>query len=297
VQPVIFLDIDGVVLTGRAWRLPENVGAIAHMKRPAGRPDRRKNLLDALRSLASFDTEAIALVTRLAERTNSRIVISSNWRKTVGPEFAYGKLIARSIPERLFHDDWHTPLVGSHGDYKAVEISRWLAANRLTPTPTGPAYPPWEGDPEKRSAAWQAAYDTAVAEHDAAMPEYHRAYRAHGIEYVVLEDEPDGLGSHPVIECDFDSGFTAIPYAVALRTLGGLDPEMGVHAIEDADWARILMAFDGSSVAAAKWLQSPHGDQCPAAALGGAAEARTWFWERLAEDTKPWTPEPLDNNF
>jgi hypothetical protein len=78
VQPVIFLDIDGVVLTGRAWRLPENVGAIAYMKRLAGRPDRRKNLLDALRSLASFDAEAIALVTRLAERTNSRIVISSN---------------------------------------------------------------------------------------------------------------------------------------------------------------------------------------------------------------------------
>jgi hypothetical protein len=85
VQPVIFLDIDGVVLTGRAWTLPENAGAIAQMKRLVGRPDRRKHLLDALRSLASFDAEAIALVTRLAERTNSRIVISTTGGKLWAP--------------------------------------------------------------------------------------------------------------------------------------------------------------------------------------------------------------------
>jgi hypothetical protein len=32
-QPITFLDIDGVVLTGNAWRQPENSEALALMKR------------------------------------------------------------------------------------------------------------------------------------------------------------------------------------------------------------------------------------------------------------------------
>jgi HAD domain in Swiss Army Knife RNA repair proteins len=277
----IFLDIDGVVLTGNAWALPANKAAVELMQ--------NRQSTEAL-EIVSFDTEAVRLVVRLAERTDSQIVISSNWRKTVGWEFARRKLIEQGISERLFHADCYTLIIGFRESNKASEIVAWLDEHRLAPATEQPDQP----------SLLKYGKQTAElrAKHEADLKKYHADYAAwqrsvsndHGINYVILEDEGYGFRHLRVIDTLFDTGFTASEYTIALRSLGGTDPEMGVDPIGEADWTRILAAWNNDSHAAARWLHRPCCEDAPLApvsALFGDEDARTWFWEQLSADTLP----------
>jgi hypothetical protein len=286
---VIFLDIDGVVLTLRAWALPENERAAVKMQHRDPRPDVRRALqMNALR-LVSFDAEAVRLVVRLAERTDSRIVISSDWRKTIadGGDFARAKMVEQGIPERLFHPDWHTPIIGSNShSAKAREVTAWLEAHRQKPPPPPEPTYPVLADPQDRTE-----FAAAVTQYNAAWKEWLRAKLDYGIDHVILDDEGHDLRHLRLVETRPDTGFAAWEYVLALRFLGGNDPEMGVHKIADADWTRISAAFGGDTLDAAWWLHDEDGG-CPADALnGGDEEARAGFWQRLAAVNAPWKPD------
>jgi hypothetical protein len=224
----IFLDIDGVVLTGNAWALPANKAAV--------------------------------------------------------------ELIEQGISERLFHADCCTLIIGFRESNKGMEIVAWLDDHRLTPAIEPPDYPKVLPR-SNRKAEWWAKHHDNMEKYHADYAAWQRSvYNDHGINYVILEDDGYNFRHLRVIDTLFDTGFTASEYAIALRTLGGVDPEMGVDPIKEADWTRILAAWNNDSHAAARWLHRPCCEDAPLApvsALFGDEDARTWFWEQLSADTLP----------
>lgn len=100
-ERVLFLDIDGVVLNGRAlWHTGNN---------------------------RHLPPEKIALVREVCDRAGCVVVVSSTWRYS---DETADMLRSRGIP---LHEDWRTPwkneMSGSImiGQRRGVEIGRWLA--------------------------------------------------------------------------------------------------------------------------------------------------------------------------
>ncbi|WP_368039976.1 HAD domain-containing protein [Sphingomonas bacterium] len=115
-QPVVFLDIDGVLnLTKVAWRTVE-VPRSRGPGRP-GKPGARKLVWER-----EFRREPVQQLDRLLEQTRASLVLSSSWRLQLG---------VRTVLEGFgvqgpWHEVWRTDdLDGGRG----AQIERWLAAN------------------------------------------------------------------------------------------------------------------------------------------------------------------------
>ena len=119
--PTLFLDIDGVLLSGRAWMLPSNR---LLKERAADLP--RRQALDLLGRDATFDACAVALVGQVCAATGARIVVSSSWRYTVGLDGTRSKLLDQGIPADLLHPDWACPMIRHGSPSKSVDVSNWL---------------------------------------------------------------------------------------------------------------------------------------------------------------------------
>jgi hypothetical protein len=120
VTSVVFLDIDGVLLPGRAWRLPENADLAAALR------DGRHTPGEAAARVA-FDRGAVERLNRLCEETGARLVVHSNWRHTVGPDATRAKLVEQGVDERHFHADWWTPTFRSfRSPRKYYDVVDWL---------------------------------------------------------------------------------------------------------------------------------------------------------------------------
>jgi len=237
---IIFLDIDGVLMPATAWLQPAN-----------------KPLLDGPRAgrglKAQFDPTAVALLNRLIERTQGKLVICSNWRKTVGAAETLEKLAAEGIPRAAFHDDFSTPEI--RGVEKQDEIQTWLLEHRTTPKPVQPQRPDFGDEPDQ---ALEADYLIA-------MDCYSRAYYDIGIDYVVIDDDLTFNHRNRHVMPDSWDGFGAKEYRAALRVLGGDDAAMGAYPVMPDDWVQVLAAHDAAEgwgpqcVAAALWLDhEPH---------------------------------------
>ncbi|PWC26346.1 HAD domain-containing protein [Teichococcus aestuarii] len=130
-EAILFLDIDGVLLSGRAWLLPVN-----RRLQGAGAKLTRQEASKLIGREAVFDACAVALVSRICEATGARIVVASSWRYTVGYEQTRAKLLEQGLPEALLHEDWACPVSGSDTPDKAADIKRWLKEHGVT-HPTG----------------------------------------------------------------------------------------------------------------------------------------------------------------
>jgi hypothetical protein len=140
-SPVIFLDIDGVLLTGRAWDMPVKAAA-----RDLARRDP-----EAAARASTFDPSAVQLLNDLVVDTWAKLVISSNWRYTVCPDETLTKLVAQGVPAGSFHAKSCCP-VNPFRREKWHDIREWLGDNRTTTMPlVAPAYP-W---PEERYDGWE----------------------------------------------------------------------------------------------------------------------------------------------
>jgi hypothetical protein len=121
---ILFLDIDGVLLSGRAWLLPPNRRLQAKLTTMAD-----QGAAELIAAEAAFDPVAVELVNRVAEATGSQIVISSNWRYRPGPRKTRCKLLEQGIRTELMHRDWFCTTNGQVPKNKAIDIGRWLRAH------------------------------------------------------------------------------------------------------------------------------------------------------------------------
>jgi hypothetical protein len=106
-DPVLFLDIDGVLNCLATWRRPK-VGT------------------------HRLDPERIELLNRVIQRTGCRIVVSSTWRHGDfrGPRSCTGILVQHGVWPR-FHRDWRTPDLGPDFS-RGEEIASWLRRNPVS---------------------------------------------------------------------------------------------------------------------------------------------------------------------
>lgn len=231
---IVFLDIDGVLLSTRAWLMPAN-WALQERARI------EKHATRELVTQAVFDPGAVALINRLCARTGAKIVVHSNWRRNIGLDATRAKLIEQGLYPAHLHEAWSCGFRLS--SEKAHDIFAWMSEHRLTPEPE---------HPDDLFKTTRAARRRAAA--------YYAALNDTGITAVVIDDEPIFRGREiPQVRTVFDEGFTLADYRVALGLLGGDDPTVGVHPIAADDLARVLTAFDGDPVAAWRWLTAdPH---------------------------------------
>lgn len=167
--------------------------------------------------LVQFDPEAVGLVNRLARKAGAKVVVSSFWRSAVGANQSLRKLITQGIERDLFHEHAYCPHFPSD-KRKDIDIRDWLRRHRADTTV----------DPDSGQI------------------------QVHWTDWIVLDDEPGGQGW---VLTHTDDGFTASTYRVALRALGGEDPEFGVHPIPADLWKEVLAVHSQDWVAAARWLE------------------------------------------
>jgi hypothetical protein len=119
--PILFLEIDGVLLSGRAWLMPRNRALRAWTATMKPRDAFSEVGRDAV-----FDPCAIALLVQICEATGARLVVSSGWRYTVGVAETRAKLVEQGVGENLFHENWACPHQRHGQPDKYVDIQNWL---------------------------------------------------------------------------------------------------------------------------------------------------------------------------
>ena len=114
---IVFLDIDGVLLSRAAWDLPANTKLLLEN-------ERRAMSTSEFSSLTTFDPVAVMLVNRLCRRTGARLVLCTTWRYSYGAAETRAKLVEQGIEEGLFHESWSCPEQTPID--KSLDIMRWL---------------------------------------------------------------------------------------------------------------------------------------------------------------------------
>lgn len=119
VQPIIFVDVDGVLVIGRPVRVPRPVGMRANGT-TYRRPPRHAGFV------RSFAQPAVDALNDMATSTGAAFVMSSSWR--LRPD-ARECVCNAGVVDR-WHTDWSTDqLDGGRG----AQITRWLAAHGRPP--------------------------------------------------------------------------------------------------------------------------------------------------------------------
>ncbi|WP_174296523.1 HAD domain-containing protein [Sphingomonas bacterium] len=117
-RPVVFLDVDGVLVVSRAVRAPRPMGMRSNgmaYRRPA-------RIVSTTRTFAPVAVDA---VNRLCGAADAMVVLSSFWR--LKPDSR--ELIGAAGLDVEWHDRWRTDEGGGRG----AEITRWLEAEGNPP--------------------------------------------------------------------------------------------------------------------------------------------------------------------
>lgn len=104
---IIFLDMDGVLSSTRAWIVNRDVDL----------PDRW------------LDPVACKLLAILCEETGAIIVVSSTWRLSE-TRTSFGAILQRNYCPAALHEDWRTLQIGSSqsaGPGRGIEVREWMA--------------------------------------------------------------------------------------------------------------------------------------------------------------------------
>jgi len=222
---VIFVDINGVLLPSRAWALPQNRVLASARRSPHSAWDAAKGVV--------FEPIAVALLNRLCRKAGASVVVHSNWRRNVGFGETRAKLIGQGVEEVHFHAQWACPR--RFTSQKFQDISSWLADNRAKPGLPVP--------PAGKSSGARATMRVRTA-----------SPRDHGIDFVILDDEPMGFFEDRRIVINGDEGFGLAAYRHACGHFGAADAEFGVSQVTDDDLETVTAAWRGDRLRAALWL-------------------------------------------
>lgn len=103
-QKIIFLDIDGPMIPGRAYHMPTQTKGI----------------------VKTFDPCAVGLLNKICSKSGWRIVLHSSWIQILGGEETHSHCISQGIPTEHFHDNaWCDENVG----WRYTRVAKWLNEN------------------------------------------------------------------------------------------------------------------------------------------------------------------------
>lgn len=106
-EKIIFLDIDGVMLSFDKHDEPESVKLKEHcFVAPEKYSHLNRSPQFAYNYLLNFDKKAVALINRLTKETGAKIVIHSDWIMHFSDELLYDKLIIEGIERDSIHEDY-----------------------------------------------------------------------------------------------------------------------------------------------------------------------------------------------
>ena len=104
---VLFVDIDGPLIPGRAYMLPGNM-----------KPLRTGPFVQA------FDPVAVSLLNSLAKDRDYRFVLHTSWLRVIGPRETLDHCVQQGLSHAYFHDDpWCNPEISWRYD----RLAEWLA--------------------------------------------------------------------------------------------------------------------------------------------------------------------------
>lgn len=244
-SPIVFLDIDGVVMTRRALAHPDNIALYEALKGMEGQ-EKAKAKKDLPLSLA-FDAAAIHLLVRLCSEAGAKIVLHTNWRRNVGCKETKETLVRQGLPEEFFHRDYYCTFRMT--SEKGHDIHEWLSDHRTA----FPKHPP----AKRQRKFWETTERQRKEDARRNPPDW-------GFSFVVIDDE--GFRGFQDIESrhvrtGMDDGFSPKHYRTALALLGGSDPELGCDAVSQDAFDRTLAAFEGDRLAACAWLWADEPDE------------------------------------
>lgn len=268
---IVFLDIDGVLLSERALCLPENEIFRAWRASGGRAPD-----AGLVATEVRFDPCAVSLVNRLCDRTGARLVVHSNWRRVMNAHDLMKKLVGQGLHVRHFHDDWFCGMrLTSH---KSHDVAEWISDHRSTPEPHRPFHAIGYSPDPSQTGTWRT-------EEQALRKETGH----HGLHAIAIDDEPLTELVDQVTP-SFDDGFALADYRLACALLDGEDPDLGVFELSQDDKERLMEAFVGSRLEMYKWLCQATRNAAtrleslrPAADPSVTEKRRAAIWKQLDE--------------
>lgn len=113
---VIFLDIDGPLLSRRMWAAVDN---FALLRTP----------VDERIAHLKFDPGSVGLISRACELAEAQLVLASNWRRTWPGdlEALKRKLDEEGLQHDRWHHNWKLPVLPAGN--KQSELEAWLNVN------------------------------------------------------------------------------------------------------------------------------------------------------------------------
>lgn len=215
---IIFLDIDGVLLSGKALLLPQNKKAKSTYNQAQLTSNERHTRLKKYALSVQFDPCAVALINRLAKVTGAKIVVQSNWRRNIGFDETKQKLVEQGINPDYFHEDWCCPIRG-FSSQKIHDMYEWMSNHGIDMTKTFDDF-----------GLYQTPY--IVIDDEVSWEHYRRGFW---------------------IQTDYTEGFDANSYRMACALLGFSDPRLSLYVIEQDVLDTIEPYFD-KQIAMANWL-------------------------------------------
>jgi hypothetical protein len=224
---IIFLDVDGVALTGKSHMLDGNIRTRLALNADLGDGVSKHDIRVAYCLAATFDQFAIMLINRLAEKSGAKIVIHSNWRRSVGHVDTKAKLVKEGIREEFFHQDYYCKMRMTSS--KQTDIDSWLDEHRVSERPKQPT----------PRLMFEEGYDQE------AQSLWHRDVQEYGIEYVIVDDESiSNSGWHDCqVYPDFYDGFTLELYRLACGMLRTVDHQLDVHLLSKDELSKVAHHF------------------------------------------------------